>query len=197
MNDVKLVGAVARDAIALLRTRRSVSPPGLSGPGPTGAEIEAMLTIAMRVPDHGKLAPWRFIVFEGEARLRAGALIAQVFAADNPEAEASRLALEERRLAHAPLVIGVVSRAAPHVKIPEWEQQMSAGAACTLLVTAANALGYATAWLTEWYAYDRRVLARLGLADHERMAGFIHIGRALAKPEDRPRPALADKATYF
>ena len=187
----------AHAALRLLQSRRSVSPAGLSEPGPSPADIETLLTIAMRVPDHGKLTPWRFIVFAGEARLRAGAAIAEVYAADNPEAEGARLALERNRLALAPLVIGVVSRAAPHVKIPEWEQQLSAGAVCTLLTVAANALGYATCWLTEWYAYDRRVLARLGLGADERMAGFIHIGSAREKPQDRPRPALADKVTTY
>ena len=185
------------EAINFLKTRRSVSPPGMTGPGPTAAEIETILTIASRVPDHGKLTPWRFIVFEGEARLRAGAVFADIFKGDNPGADAARLALEERRLAQAPLVIGVVSCAAPHVKIPEWEQVMSAGAATTLLILAANGLGYATCWLTEWPAYDRRALTRLGLLANERMAGFVHIGMAREKPPDRPRPALADKVTYF
>ena len=185
------------ELITLLRARRSVSPPGMTGPGPSAAEIGTILAIASRVPDHGKLTPWRFIVFEGAARLRAGALFAEIFAGDNPGADAARLAIEERRLAQAPLVIGVVSRAAPHVKIPEWEQMMSAGAAATLLVLAANALGYATCWLTEWPAYDRRALTRLGLAGHERMAGFVHIGKAKEPPQDRPRPALAEKVTYF
>ena len=184
-------------ALALLQTRRSVSPAGLTTPGPSQAELETILAIAIRVPDHGKLTPWRFIVFEGAARQRAGAVIAAVFAAGNPGVDAASVALQERRLLLAPLVIGVVSCAAPHVKIPEWEQQMSAGAVCTLLIAAANALGYATAWLTDWFAYDRRVLAGLGLASGERIAGFIHIGTARAKPEDRPRPALTDKVTYF
>jgi nitroreductase len=96
-----------------------------------------------------------------------------------------------------PLVIAVVSRAAPHVKIPEWEQVLSAGAAAMNLVTAAHALGYGANWITEWYAYDRAVLDALGLASHERIAGFIHIGRPPGPPEDRPRPPLAEIATRF
>lgn len=184
-------------ALALLQTRRSVSPAGLAAPGPSRSEIETILAVATRVPDHGKLTPWRFIVFEGEARQRGGAVIGAVFAAGDPGVDAARLALEERRFMLAPLVIGVVSCAAPHAKIPEWEQQMSAGAVCTLLIAAANALGYSTCWLTGWFAYDRRALSGLGLAPGERIAGFIHIGTASAKPEDRPRPALADKVTYF
>ncbi len=101
------------------------------------------------------------------------------------------------RLSLAPLVVAVVSRAAPHAKIPEWEQVLSAGAVCMNLVVAANALGFASAWMTGWYAYDARVLARLGLQAHERIAGFIHIGHNDAPREDRARPALADIVTIF
>jgi nitroreductase len=185
------------DTIALLKTRRSVKPMDLLGPAPSAEEIETMLTIASRVPDHGKLAPWHFILFEGEARERAGDVIANVFKSANPHATADQIAFERNRLARAPLVIAVVSRAAPHVKIPEWEQQLSAGAVCMALVAAANALGYATSWITEWYAYDRAVLERLGLAPHERIAGFVHIGRPRIAPEDRDRPRLADLVTRW
>jgi len=179
------------DALDLLKTRRSVKPIELVGPAPSAAEIDTLLTIASRVPDHGKLAPWRFIVFEGDARIAAGAAIAAAFAADRADATADQIAFERARLTRAPLVIAVVSRAAPHAKIPEWEQLMSAGASAMLLVTAAHALGYAASWLTEWYAYDRRVLERLGLAPLERIAGFVHIGTAARPPEDRERPPLA------
>jgi nitroreductase len=165
-------------------------------PGPSADDIQTMLTIATRVPDHGKLAPWRFIIFEGEARERAGSLIAEAFAAANPNATAEQLAFERNRLARAPLVIAVVSRAAPHVKIPEWEQVLSAGAAAMSLVVAAHALGFAASWITEWYAYDRGVLDALGLAPNEKIAGFIHIGRA-GPADDRPRPPLADIVTRY
>lgn len=184
------------DTLALLETRRSAPVPLLRAPGPSSEEVEKLLTIAARVPDHGKLAPWRFILFTEAGRARAGEIFAEVFAAANPGAEPSRLDIERRRFA-APLVIGVVSRAAPHVKIPEWEQVLSAGAVCMNLVIAANAMGYATSWLTEWYAYDRAVLERLGLAPHEKMAGFIHIGTAAAPREDRPRPVLSEIVTTF
>ena len=179
------------DALDLLKTRRSVKPIELVGPAPSAAEIDTLLTIASRVPDHGKLAPWRFIVFEGAAGAAAGEAIADAFKADRPDATADQIAFERARLTRAPLVIAVVSRAAPHAKIPEWEQLMSAGASAMLLVTAAHALGYAASWLTEWYAYDRRVLERLGLAPLERIAGFVHIGTAARPPEDRERPPLA------
>jgi nitroreductase len=185
------------DALHLLKTRRSVKPMELLGPGPSAAEIDTLLAIASRVPDHGKLTPWRFIVFEGDARLAAGEAIASAFRADRPDATPEQIAFERTRLARAPLVIAVVSRAGPHVKIPEWEQQLSAGAAAMSLVLAAHALGYAASWITEWYAYDRRVLEALGVAGSERIAGFVHIGRPTKPPEDRPRPALATIVTHF
>ncbi len=183
--------------IEMLKTRRSAPPAALSPPGPTAGEVETLLEIAARVPDHGKLTPWRFIVFEGEGRRRAGEVIAAVYARQNTGAEATRIELEKSRLSLAPLVVGVVSRAAPHPKIPEWEQELSAGAVCMNLVVAANALGFAASWLTGWYAYDREVLAGLGLGPGEKMAGFVHIGRNDSPREDRVRPSLADIVTRF
>lgn len=183
--------------LELLKTRRSAPALALAPPGPTAAELETLLGIAARVPDHGKLAPWRFIIFEGAGRERAGAIIAAAFANANPEADAARLKVERRRLALAPLVVAVVSRAAPHVKIPEWEQVLSAGAVCMNLVVAANAMGFATQWITEWYAYDRGVLTALGLGETEKIAGFVHIGRAPEPREDRIRPNVADLVTRF
>jgi len=185
------------DAIELLKRRRSIKPAELLGPAPCAGDIETMLTIASRVPDHGKLVPWRFIVFDGEARLAAGEAIVKAFRAKYPQASAEQLAFERQRLARAPLVIAVVSRAGPHVKIPEWEQVLSAGAAAMNLVLAAHALGYGASWMTEWYAYDRGVLAALGLAANERIAGFVHIGRSSGEPADRPRPPLSEIATRF
>src|SRR5262249_37355161 len=185
------------DALELLKTRRSFKAVELSGPGPSPAEIETLLTVASRVPDHGKLAPWRFIVFEGEARRAASETIASAFRAKYPDAKPEHIEAERGRLMRAPLVIAVISRAAPHVKIPEWEQVLSAGAAAMNLVTAAHALGYGANWITEWYAYDRAVLDALGLAPHERIAGFIHVGRPPGAPEDRLRPPLAESATRF
>ena len=185
------------DALKLLATRRSFKAGELAGPAPSAAEIDTLLTIASRVPDHGKLTPWRFIVFEGEARRSAGAAIAAAFRAKYPDAKSEHVEAEGTRLLRAPLVIAVVSRAAPHVKIPEWEQVLSAGAAAMSLVLAAHALGYGANWITEWYAYDRGALDALGLAPHERIAGFVHIGRPPGPPEDRPRPPLDEIATRF
>jgi nitroreductase len=185
------------DALELLKTRRSLKPVELVAPGPTAAEIDTLLTIASRVPDHGKLTPWRFIVFEGEARAKAGEAIAAAFQAKYPDCKPEHVENERKRLARAPLVIAVVSRAAPHVKIPEWEQVLSAGAAAMSLVLAAHALGFGANWITEWYAYDRGVLEALGLKENERIAGFVHIGRPAQPPEDRPRPPLEEIATRF
>jgi nitroreductase len=135
------------DTIDLLKRRRSLAPQFLEGPAPDAATIETLLAIAARVPDHGKLAPWRFVLFEGDARARAGAVIEGLARADDPEMNADRLRVERERLTRAPLVVGVVSRAAPHFKIPEWEQVMSAGAVCMNLIVAATALGFGACWL--------------------------------------------------
>jgi len=179
------------DAIELLKSRRSVKPMELRAPAPSAAQLETLLTIASRVPDHGKLAPWRFIVFEGNAREKAGEKIAEVFKRNNPAATADQIMFERNRLARAPLVVAVVSRAGPHAKIPEWEQLLSSGAAAMNLVVAANALGFSASWLTEWYAYDSNVLTALGLAPSEKIAGFVHIGTRDTLPADRERPPLS------
>ena len=185
------------DALELLKTRRSFKAIELSGPAPSPAEIDMLLTVASRVPDHGKLAPWRFIVFEGQARRAAGEAIAEAFRAKYPDAKAEQIEAERDRLTRAPLVIAVVSRAAPHQKIPEWEQVLSSGAVCMNMIVAARALGFSATWLTEWMAYDGSFRAAIGLAEHERVAGFIHIGRTTAAIEDRPRPALGEIVTNF
>jgi nitroreductase len=185
------------DAVDLLKSRRSIKPREMSGPGPSPAELETILTIGARVPDHGKLTPWRFIVFEGDARLRAGEMIAKVFAGKNPNAQPAEIEAEKRRLSDAPLVIGVVSSAKPHPKVPAGEQQLSAGASAMNIVTAATALGYGACWLTGWFAFDRDVLDGFGLNADEKLAGFVHIGTASKPTEDRPRPALSDIVTRF
>ena len=156
-----------------------------------------MLTAAARVPDHGKLVPWRFILIQGEARQRLGDLLATAFQADNPDAGEDKVAAERERFAHAPLVVAVVSRVVPHVKIPDWEQVLSAGAVCMNLLTGATALGYGASWLSGWAAFDRRVLDVLGLTPDERIAGFVHIGTAQETPPDRDRPHLSDIVTRF
>jgi nitroreductase len=185
------------DLVALLATRRSAPPTQMRGPGPDAAELRKLLTLASRVPDHGKLAPWRFVLFEGDGRQRGGEILADVLARREPAAEAARLDVERNRFAQAPLVVAVVSRAAPHPKIPEWEQHLTVGAVCMALTVAATAMGFRTVWLTGWAAYDREVMTRFGLAEHEQIAGFFHIGRVVSGPEDRARPDLDMLVTRF
>ena len=179
-----------------LETRRSIPAFQMTEPGPSRAEIEEILTLASRVPDHGKLAPWRFIVYAGAVREEISLKLAEMAIARKPDMAEDMITVEKTRLTRAPVVIAVVSRAAPHVKIPEWEQVMSAGAVCFNTVIAANALGYASNWLTEWYAFDTNAYPLLGIAEEERVAGFIHIGSPKMHPGERPRPALADIVTY-
>jgi len=188
---------IVPDAIDLLKVRRSVKPREMTAPGPSPAEHETILTIGARVPDHGKLTPWRFIVFEGDARLRAGEIIAKVFAQKNPQATAADIEVEKKRLTDAPLVIAVVSLTKPHPKVPAWEQELSAGASAMNIVTAATALGYGACWLTGWFAFDRDVLDGFGLKADEKLAGFVHIGTPSRPSEDRPRPALSEIVTRF
>lgn len=183
--------------IDLLLTRRSVAPLQMSGPAPDADELKTLLTIAARVPDHGKLAPWRFIIFEDDARARAGEAIVAVHKSKHPDASADALQIERMRFQNTPMVIAVISKAAPHVKIPEWEQQLSAGAVCMNLIIAANAMGFVTKWLTEWYAFDKEAGLALGVKPEERVAGFIHIGRSTEKVAERERPVLSDITTYY
>lgn len=185
------------DMINLLSQRRSVPPMVMSGPGPTPEETDTLLRLGARVPDHGKLAPWRFILIEGDKRAEVGAAVGDIYAAINPGAGAERVAQERNIFNHAPLVVTVVSSAAPHVKIPLWEQVLSAGAVCMNLTVAAVAMGFRTAWHTGWAAYDPRVADLFGLAGHEKIAGFIHIGRSDAQLEDRARPDMTRIVTRF
>ncbi len=189
---------MTNQVLDFLLTRRSVKPMAMSAPGPSAAELERILTAAARVPDHKKMVPWRFIVFQGDARARFGDVLAEACAAEEKEPPtAMRLETERKRFLDAPLVVGVISRVVPHVGAPEWEQLLSAGAACFNLSLAANALGYASNWLTGWYAYSPMVKSRLGLANNERVAGFIYIGTATERPEDRERPALTSIVTHY
>lgn len=186
------------DAIELLTTRHSFKPIDiLPEGGPNPAELDTILSVASRVPDHGKLAPWRFIVFEGAARGRAGGIAADIFARTNPQATAEQIGFQRQLFMRAPLVVGVVSRAADHPKIPVWEQELSAGCSLMNMLVAAHGLGYVGCILTEWIAYDRDVLDAFGLAPHEKIAGYVYIGKPARDNGSRPRPALDDIVTRF
>lgn len=188
------VNAALRD---YLLSRRTVTAPFLAEPGPDAETLNQMLTIACRVPDHGKLAPWRFVLFEGDARAKAGEALANLVASRNPEIAEERLEIERRHFLPAPLTVGVISTAAPHVKIPESEQLLAAGNACFNLCHAANALGFAAHWVTRWFAYDAEAAAILGAKPDERFVGFVHIGTPQTRLEDRDRPDVAAKTTVW
>ena len=175
-----------------LLTRRSVSANSLGEPGPNESEIAQILTAAARVPDHKKLVPWRFILFQGEARKEFGEVLAEICKNEEKDPSAFRLETEANRFMRAPLVIAVISRVVKNPAAPEWEQVLSAGAACQNLLVAATALGYGAQWITEWYGYSQGVRAALKLAENERVAGFVYIGTAREKPDERERPSLAD-----
>ena len=183
--------------LALLLSRRSGSAKAMTGPGPDVGELTLILTAAARVPDHGKLAPWRFIVFEREGRARIGDVLAEYTCEDSPQVSEERLRIERDRFLRAPLVIGVVSRVREGIPIPEWEQVLSAGACCQTLLLAAHALGYVANWITEWCAYHPGVHGRLGLKSGERVAGFIYIGKPAVPLEERARPDIETLVTRF
>jgi len=175
------------NALRLLVRRRSTAAIAMSEPGPSPDEIDMLLGIAARVPDHGKMTPWRFVLFQGEERGNFGQILAKIWAGEN-EADSARLEMEQNRFLRAPLVIAVISNVLEKHAIPEWEQILSAGAACQNLLLGAQAMGYASQWLTEWYAYHPYVKDALGLRSGERVAGFIHIGSASEDPVERVRP---------
>ncbi|NTZ91062.1 nitroreductase family protein [Agrobacterium tumefaciens] len=179
-----------------LKVRRSTPALQLAEPGPSKTQIEEILRLAVRVPDHGKLAPWRFVVYRGEDRVRLGEVALRIALEKNPELDLQQQDAERARFTRAPVVIAVVSTAKPHFKIPEWEQVMSAGAVCLNVIFAANASGYAANWLTEWLAFDTAFLAEIGVSAEEKVAGYIHIGSTTFPPVERPRPELADIVTW-
>ncbi len=182
-------------AIDLLLSRRSGSAKAMGGPGPDESQLSDILKAGARAPDHGKLFPWRFIVFAGDGRARAGDILA---AAASAEGERDKQVEEERaRFLRAPVVIGVISAAREQHKIPVWEQELSAGAVCQNILVAATALGFVGQWVSEWYAYNPAVKHGLGLKAGERVAGFLYLGTAKDRLEERPRPDMAAITTWF
>jgi nitroreductase len=177
------------ETLQLLASRRSTLAKNMTGPDPSAEELETLLAIGARTPDHGKLFPWRFIVFQGEARTKFSAHLEARFKELEPEAPPERYALERTRFERAPVVIAVISDTTENHKIPLWEQELSAGAVCQNLLIGASALGYGAQWLTEWYAYDREIKTLLGLKPGERVAGFVYVGTAAAEPVERARKA--------
>jgi nitroreductase len=183
--------------IDYLSSRRTVPSVLLDDPGPNADTIDALIKIAARVPDHGKLAPWRFIVYDKAVRAATNAWLVERagqlsdHGATGPEAE------KARRFAHAPTVIGIVSSPRDHPKIPLWEQQLSAAAVCLNLIHAAHAHGFSAQWLTDWFSYDADAADFLGAKDNERFAGFIHIGTPSVAPSERDRPDTIALTTHW
>ena len=185
----------APDAIDLLLTRRSGSAKSMTEPGPSKKQLDTILEASARAPDHGKLFPWRFIVLEGKGRKRAGDILAEAM---KDEREKDKTIESEReRFLRAPVVVVVVSRVRENIKIPEWEQVLSAGAVCQNMLIASHALGFVANWLTEWTAYHPMVKEGLGLKPGERIAGFIYIGSPGDPLEERVRPDMTKIVTRF
>lgn len=178
--------------LELLLTRRSVKAIDMVEPGPDADELDTIIRCGIRVPDHGKLGPWRIIRFTGPRRRAFGAVLVEAWQAAHPADPPERAELERGRLLRAPVVLAVVSRVTPGHKIPEWEQQLSAGALCQNLLLAAHASGFCAQWLTEWFSYDPHVAQALELTGEERLAGWIHIGSSTAVPPERPRAQAGD-----
>jgi nitroreductase len=179
--------------IDILNQRRSVPSRQLGEPAPDAAQLEHLLQAAMRVPDHGKLAPFRLLLLRGDARARLGAALAELHAHREADIPPAMLAKDRERFTFAPLIIVVIARIeANHPKIPEQEQLLSAGCVAYNLLIGAQALGFGAQWLTGWAAYDRDAATLLGLAQNERVIGFVHIGTAQETAPERARPRVPD-----
>lgn len=185
--------AARPEALAFLATRRSASALTLRAPAPTEAELADLLAIAARAPDHGKLAPWRFVILDGAGKAAFADRLEAIAAGRE---DGAKLAAKLGKLRTPPLGVAVVSRPVAG-DIPEWEQLLSAGAVCTNLTYAALAMGYGANWITDWYAYDGEARAALGLAPEERVAGFVFIGTASEAPLERARPDVAALTTRY
>lgn len=181
-----------KPGLSLLDARRSTPSRLLGAPGPTEAEIETLLQSALRVPDHGRLQPWRLILIHGDARHALGETLVTLRKLEEPALSQAEIDKDRQRFSHAPLVVTVVARLTAGHKIPEQEQLCSAAALCQNLLLAATGLGYGAQWLTGWPAYHRSVARSLGLLETERVVGFIHIGSAQGEVEERLRPSLKD-----
>lgn len=182
-------------SVLTLDQRRSVPSRLLSEPAPDEAQLLELLRIASRVPDHGALAPWRFLRIRGEARQHLGERLAARAQALNPDIDAAALDKERKRFVQAPLVIAVIGCYQQPHRIPLIEQQLSAGCVCLALLQAAQAAGFGGQWLTAWAAYDEDIRAALGVAESEAIVGFVHLGTPRDQIPERPRPDVAARLT--
>ena len=180
-----------------LSSRRTVPSLQLDEPGPRPEQLADILKISARVPDHGKLVPWRFIVFSKDQRLAAEDWLRSRAVATSEHGEKGPEVEKVTRFVRAPFVVGVVSSPVDHPKIPVWEQQLSAAAVCLNMIHAAHASGYSAQWLTDWFTYDEEASEYLGAGDGEKFAGFIHIGTPTIGPVERDRPDTEALTSYW
>ena len=186
------------ETLQLMALRRSTPVAALSEPGPCADDIDAILRLAMRVPDHRKLEPWRVLVIEGDKRALFGEVLAAARNLREPDAAPEKLAAERALPLRAPVILAVISSPVHDPKkTPVWEQQLSAGALCQNILIASQAMGWAGVWITEDAAYDGHVHAALGMHGHEQVAGFIYLGTAKDQPVERQRPTVSAKATRW
>lgn len=178
----------------LLANRASAPINELKEPGPDDRQIATLMQLATRVPDHGRLTPWRFILYRGDIRHVIGEKLAAIAEAREGPLSDARREQERTRFSRAPLVIGVVCTPKPSPKIPEWEMFLSAGAAAMTLVIAANAMGFHTNWISNWYSEVPEALEMLGVGPNERIVGFVHMGTFRGEIVPRPRP---DPAAHY
>jgi nitroreductase len=197
MQMTELFEGQSPETLDLLLRRRSTSAKAMGEPGPNAEQLNQILQASARVPDHGKLFPWRFLVVQGEAREKLGGILEDALVERKSDVSESLRRFERNRFLRAPVIVVVISSLKTEKPIPEWEQRLSAGAVCQNMLIASAAAGFGANWLTEWCAYDDIVTAKLDLAEGEKIAGFVYIGTASAPLTERDRPVLEDVVTHW
>ena len=188
-----------KNIIKFLQSRRSITAKNMISNQVNEDDLDDILSCGIRVPDHGALNPWELIVIKGNAKLRIGNdILAEEYQLNNPEVSEDKINYERNRLCRASVVIAVLFKPVSHPKIPFWEMQLSSGAVCSNLLIAAQSLGYAAQWLTEWYAYNGSMIKELGgNPDTDKIAGFIYIGDKDKTPIERRRPSKEKVIRYI
>ena len=175
--------------VEFLRTRRSVVAANLSDPGPTDDELNTIIDIGLRVPDHGRCGPWRIQIIKKEGQSRLGELYKRLFAEEDENPTAERIDYWRLRPQSAPILLAITCYPNEEklAKIPLWEQTLSGGALCQNILNASHAVGYSAQWLSEWPSYHKEVKKLLGHAENIELYGFIFIGTAIEPPKERKR----------
>ncbi len=186
-----------KEVLDYLATRRSTPAAFLTEPGPDNEQLAEILKIGVRVPDHAKLNPWRLMIYRGGARQAVGKRLAEIARANNPSIDEAELEAERNQFLPAPLTVGVLSAPVEHIKVPEFEQLLSAAAVALNLVHAANAAGFSAHWVTRWFAYDQAAAKMLGARQGERFVAFVHMGTPTKRLEDKPAPDMEKTVTEW